>query len=234
MESLRAFIGEPFGANLEFRKLCYYSITVLPCLFVFRRTRWWLLLLPRALWILSREFWTNLFLCFSYQPGCDENLIMLLESPRVNREPMTRKEIWSEVMNWKTKKQRNRMKYKEMHGEREINISRGLVVLDGHQISDQWERPWTPRKRKTTGIVESVATPVKNYSGSDKGHCKGTIRHARYSSNGSSGSVSSFRHASSSSIGNAGGEQNGQPEGCQTGQNGIIGKKNKNKDKNRR
>lgn len=235
MESLRAFIGEPFGVDFEFRKLYYYIIIVFPCLCMFRRTRWWILFLPRAFWILSRELWISLFLCFSYQPGWDESLIKrLLEFTRIDREPRTRKEIWYGIMGWKTKKQRNREKYKEMHREREEDICRGLVVPEDQQLPEHGEERRTPRKRKTWGMVRSVAKPVKDYSGSVKGHGEGTVRHARFSSNGtarhgSSGSVGSFRHASSGSVGSIGEEQNGQAEAGQAGQNGTIGRKNKNK-----
>ena len=143
-------------------------------------------------------------------------------------------------MGWKTKKQRNREKYKEMQREREEDIWHGLVVPEDQQLPGHGEEPWTPRKRKTWGMVESVAKPVKDYSGSVKGHGESTIRHARYSSNetarhGSSGSVGSFRHASSGRVGSIGKEQHVQAEAgqagqsCQTGQNGTFGRKNRNK-----
>jgi len=225
MGSLRAFIGETFGAEYEYRNLLYYTVIVFACLSMFRRTRRWVLFPFRACWTLGSQLWINLFLCFSYYADWDDGLIKrLLEHTKIDREPMTWKEIWYGIMGWKTKKQKLREKYKEMHKEREPHIWYGLVTPESQMLDG--EEPWAPRKRKTWGMVESVAKPVKEYSGSVRGHGDGTIRHTRY---GSSGSTGNIRHGSSGSVGSICEGQNGQVgeagQASQAGQTGTIGRK---------
>lgn len=90
-----------------------------------------------------------------------------------------------------------------MYKQREPDIWYGLVTPED-QLLSEGEVSWAPRTRKSWGMVESVAKPVKEYSGSVRGHGGGTIRHARFDSSrnaisikhGGSGSVSSIKHNS--------------------------------------
>ena len=55
-------------------------------------------------------------------------------------------------------------------------------MLDGEQF-------WPLRKRKSYGTVESVAKPVKEYSGSVRGHGGGFVRHSGFDSSGTMASL---------------------------------------------
>jgi hypothetical protein len=216
--------------GIEYNQLFYFTVIVFACLSLFQRTRWWIIFLPRAIWIFYSQLWLSLFI--ACQARCDDTFTKrLLVAMDVDLESKTRKEIWHAVMGWKTKKQRNRETYRGVHKEREEDMWRGLVVPEDQQLPGDGERPLTPRTRQSGRIVESVAQPVKHYPGSVRGHGKGMVRHARYDSGSSVGSLG---HASSGCVGSIG--QNGmdgvdgQADKGQAGQcNGTIGRKKKRK-----
>lgn len=116
MESLQALVSS--GIPFEFKQVLYYAIITLACLYVFRRPRWWVLFVMRALWRLIFECGINYFLQYCYRDDwSDATLGRLLDGTRSKRESMSWGEMWYAMWGYKTKKQMLTNKNKEINKE---------------------------------------------------------------------------------------------------------------------
>lgn len=215
MESLRALGFGSIGIP-ELKKAIYYTVILFACLSIFRRTRWWILFIIRAIWLLGFEFWINYFLVYNAN-GNDAMLRRLLTGTQLQREPLGKGEPWYRIWGRKTRKQRIRERHKDIVDRQpEEGIWHGLVDPEGKPFPRDRSCPANRlNKRRSRGLVESVAQPMKQY-GAVGAHDDGTVRGG----------------SSQSSV--KGGDTADEGQSCQSGQNGSLGRKTKEKSKKRR
>lgn len=121
----------------------------------------------------------------------DATLRWLLSGTRLERKPMTKGEMRYEKWGYKTRKQVLRDKNKDMDKENEGNVWYGLVVPEGKTFhcDEQEHCSGEKKKSKSWGLVDPVAQPAKDYSGSVRCHREGIVRGGLDSVYGQTGQV---------------------------------------------
>jgi hypothetical protein len=148
--------------------------------------------------------------------GSDATFRRLLSGTRLEHEPMSNGKMVYASWDYKTRKQMLRGKHRGMDKERRERIRLWLVVSKGKKFPCDEEEPCvtdTLKKRKSSGMVEFVSQPMKQYSGSVSGHGEGAVR---------SDSQSSVRVFASG---------NAEDQPWQTGPNSTIDRKKKKTNK---
>jgi hypothetical protein len=151
MEAIMAFREWEWALGMKYTLLCIAVFTI-ACLSMFRRSRFWVLFIVRALWIFTNQFGENLWLSFAHYSG------------------------WDGALKSK-KKHMAKGKSQQAPEEKEEAIRYGLVVPEGREGG----KFRTPKNRNTSGLVDPVAQPMKQYPGS-MSRGKGNIGHARIDS----------------------------------------------------